>query len=315
MNRIKVTVVTTCTKKKLATPWAHIPSGMLFDTQEELLADWQAQLKSCPEKRRVPADQLYRGRGFKRLLATVAPAEDILILSAGLGLVKATDNLVPYNLTTSSGSPNHVKNHIAGGFDEGLWWEQICAGGIKLREELPKREGLILIGLSRSYLAMISEDLKALPDDVRSRLRLFGTELEQELAFELFPYVMPYDNRLNINTSPLPGSKVDFSARALQHFYQNILSKDLSGSAADHAKSVFEFISTLGTIEQANKESVDDLEIRRIVDDEWDTCFGRSTRILQTIRKKYGYACSEQRLNRILKERLQDQEEDVGDSE
>jgi hypothetical protein len=306
---LKVTVVTTCTKKKLATPWASIPKDKKFDTQQEFLAAWREQLASCPEKRKMAASALYRGRGFQRVMLNVAQPEDVLVLSAGLGLVKATDDLVPYNLTTSSGSPNHVKHNILGAFSDKLWWKDLTQD-FSLQSELPNRKGLILVGLSRSYLSMVVDDLMGLPDDVKARLRLFGSDLEEEMPFELFDKVMPYDNRLNLPSSPLSGSKIDFSARALQHFFQKILPDLPEGTAEEHAKAVHAFISSLGTIEQATKEAVDDLEIRRIVDEEWDACFGRFTRILQTIRKKYGYACSEQRLKRILQERVDDAEEE-----
>lgn len=300
-------VITTCTKKKLATPVAYLPPSTKFNTQEDLLTKWREMLDNCPAKRKIPAEQLYRGRGFQRVLRSVASPDNIMILSAGLGLVKATDTLVPYNLTTSSGSPNHVKNHVEGAFDEKLWWNMLNEGKMPLHQVIADAKGKVLIALSRSYMSMIADDLKLVSEEDRAKIRLFGSELEEEAPFELFPNIMPYDNRLNLSNSAYSGSKIDFSARALHHFTQKVLAVNPEGSIEEHSKEVFQFINQLGSIDQANKETTDDVEIRRIVDDEWDACFGRFTRILQTIRKKYGFACSEQRLKRIIAEKTTDE--------
>lgn len=304
-----LTLITTCSKKKLATPFAQLKPAQKFETQDALQEYWEKLLGECPDKRKVRANELYRGRGYQRI-SRLAEVEDIRILSAGLGLVSATDMLVPYNLTTSSGSPNHVKNHIVGPFNSQLWWENLS--GQRLQMAIEAADGLVLIALSRAYMEMIAPELAILNEEAKAKVRLFGTDLEEAIDFSWFDNIMPYDNRLAL--SPIfAGSKIDFSARALQHFVQQVLPVYPNGDTSVHAKAVHEYISTLGTIEQANKETADDTRIREIVDTEWEAAFGRFTRLLQTIRSKYQIACSENRLKRILKEREEEAEEGGGE--
>lgn len=306
-----LTIITTCTKKKTSTPHAYLRANEVFTTQEELLAYWKTLLESCPESRKQPANALYRGRGFRRIQHLLGRVKaDLFIISAGLGLVKPEDQLVPYNLTTSVGSDNHVKNHIASGqFSAEDWWNGINDVPHKLAQVVKETKGLVVIGVSRSYLEMISADLVTLDETDLARVRLVGNELEETGDFSLFENIMPYDARLNLDTSPYPGSKIDYAQRAVEHFVQCVLKDDAKGSAKEHATRVFELMQSYGTVEQAQKRgAVDDLEIRRLLIEEWDANFGKPTRLLQVIRKKYHLSCSEKRLFRIVDEIRQDKE-------
>lgn len=302
-----IEIITTCTKKKLATPVAYIKHDAIFDSQGDMLEHWKAQLAACPEHKKIPASQLYRGRGFKRILKIVSEdVSKVHVMSAGLGLVGAADKLVPYNLTTSVGSNSHVKNHLpTSRFDETDWWDGIAAQ--KLHDLIESKPNTIFIlSCSRSYLEMVMNDLLMTQTDHRQRIRIVGNELEQVSDFELFDYIMPYDLRLNSVDSPYRGGKIDFAQRAAHHLY-DIVKANMQATAVEHQQMVFKSMESYGSLEDVKQsESIANEDLRELLIKEWKSAFGRPSRLLQLVRQKHGFSCSESRLNGVVKEIKED---------
>ena len=318
MSQVVFTVITTCTKKKTATPHAYIPSGMVFETQDELSDYWNKLLKSCPESRKLQATDLYKGRGFMRIMQVMK--EDlsrIWVISAGLGFLPASSLLVPYNLTTSIGTDQHVKKHLQHGrFMVDKWWAGLNNGKNAIAEFIENRPGIIVLAVSRSYLEMIHKDLVSLAPEHLARVRIVGNELEEVASADLFDCIMPYDARLNSDASPAPGSKIDFAQRAAQHFITQVLQSHPKASAKEHAKLVHESMNSYGDFAEAiRNSSMDDLELRNLVLAEWDSAYGKPSRMLQIIRKVHKRSVSEKRLDRIFKELMQERTSGEIDSE
>lgn len=299
-------IITTCTKKKMSTSFAYLRPNETFSNQKDLSEHWKNLLSSCPEHKKVSASDLYRGRGFKRAVKILnEDFSKLHIISAGLGLVSANDKLVPYNLTTSIGTDNHVKNHLpTSRFDVVEWWDSITQKS--LHELIESSQNIFIIACSRAYLEMILNDLLQLSPEGRSRIRIVGNELEQVSDYELFEYVMPYDIRLNSIDSAYRGSKIDFAQRAAHHLY-NVIQKYPDKTSLEHQQIVFEYMESLGNLEDVKRnESVSNEDLRDILIKEWKTSFGRPYRLLQLVRQKYGFSCSESRLNHVVNEIRED---------
>lgn len=300
---MNIALITTCTKKKLGTAFAYLRNNDSFENMGDLAQHWSNMLKACPDHKKMPAKEMYRGRGFRRAINTVSLSQ-IAIISAGLGLVSAEDMIIPYNLTTSVGSPNHVKNHLLGRFDATDWWNYLCQiNNMSLAKMVEGNPNTVFVfALSRAYLEMVNDDLLSLSEDDRKRIRIVGNDLEQASDFELFDYIMPYDLRLNALTN-YGGGKIDFAQRAASHLIKEIIPKNPNGSASEHQQEVFRAMESIGSMEDIRKsESIPNEDLRSLLIDEWNSGFGKPSRLLQIVRKKHGFSCSEQRLNGVYKE-------------
>jgi hypothetical protein len=80
---------------------------------------------------------------------------------------------------------------------------------------------------------MVGESLSALEPRAVARLRIFGKALTQALPTALHSALAPYDERLDV---VLPGTRADFSQRALLHFVRSVVMKyDEQDRDGDHA--------------------------------------------------------------------------------
>lgn len=226
------TILTCCTSRKTVAPppdlrMREIPKGPL----EEVARDWTRRANEA--QRTKPAADLYAGRDYRRLLATVAPGRPY-ILSAGLGLLSPETPVPSYDATVAAGVEDSVFARVTGRASPRDWFTQLQTRSRLATpvRDLP-RDGLILAALPARYLAMIAEDLIRIGP---GRLRLF-TGSERGIPSALLPSRMPYDGLLS-DVPGYDGPLVGFAERALCHFVSTIHAQDPQGSAAQHARSV-----------------------------------------------------------------------------
>jgi hypothetical protein len=209
-------ILTICSSRKSRpAPVAATPKLVPFGSQHEVAQKWVEGLSNQPAQLR--ARELYAGRAFQlaRQVSSTTGAP-LFVISAGLGLVSAEANVPSYGLTVSGAGPESVRSRISGAFSEKLWFEAVLAGPFSTRLEsvFDETDGLVLVALTRPYARMAGDVLGRLGPEAE-RLRLFGAGLCDVLPRALSKYVMPYDARLE---AILPGTRADFSQRALMDF-------------------------------------------------------------------------------------------------
>lgn len=301
-------LVTTCTKTKSVGSRAYIPHDhALFQTQDDLLQYWVDTVKKVHAEHHVRARLLYTGRSFKRaLMATDERVTDLYIISAGLGLIRADQDVVPYDLTTSSAAPNRVSKQIAfGGFSPSDWWLGINRGLYNnstpianLVRKYPERT--VILCLSKEYLKMILDDIGTLTGDEIERVRVIGSDLDELLPINMFNIFMPYDLRINASDEAMPGSRLDFSIRAAMHFITKVMPESKS---LEEQKELVR--ATLGKVnednaqEEATSRAATDEEIIALIKDDWSIYHGRKIMHLRALREKHKVRCSQQRFDKI----------------
>ena len=305
-SRMRAVVVTACTQRRGYAPHQDLrardlPSGALTGVVGHGLGEqWRPRTE---RRRRI----LYAGRGFGEARAAAQSVRGLLlIVSAGLGLL-AQHTLIPaYSLTVVSGSPDFVLARVGTRVPASRWWRE-------LQDRSPFAIGFeacaenysdvpILMALPSAYFAMVQDELLAIAERSRARLRLFGRSLERRLDSELKPHVMPYDDRLDGAASPIRGTQSDFGPRALRHFVDTILPALPLASAEEHGRAVQKALSQWPSPIVRRRPKLSDDEVLSLIRQHWHDASGQSSRMLRVLRDDLAVACEQSRFrNRFHK--------------
>ncbi|WP_159086549.1 hypothetical protein [Burkholderia sp. LA-2-3-30-S1-D2] len=243
------------------------------------------------------ARDVYAGRAFVEARRVAAILEGTLhIVSAGLGVVGASDFIPSYDLTVADGANSLKPLLVRLGKDPGDWWAALTA---ELGEHRSVRallgrysNALALFALPGSYVALIAPELACLTKSQVNRIRIITSGHGQALVPDHARHVvLPYDERLE--GSSYPGTRTDFAQRALRHFIEVLDGHRLS--AEEGRKAVANAMRTLKkpTIPARTKKT--DPEILALLRKNWSRFGGGSTRLLRYLRDEALVSCEQGR--------------------
>lgn len=298
-------VVTICTFRKRARPTVEsTPASLPIDTQDKVQAAWVERVRRSPSE--LAAGEIYAGRGFSLAsrAAEIASAK-LYILSAGLGLIAADRKVPLYGLTVSAGHSESIAARVRGEFDPGAWFSGLQSSPLSDRwvDAVGRGSGRILIALTRPYAQMVGESLAALSPQVLARLRIFGASLASVLPTALHPALAPYDARLE---AVLPGTRSDFSQRALYHFVSLVADDRQQDCHADY-EAVASALAEVTAPERARRPRRSDAELLELIAARLQSQVGVA-RILRALRDEEGVACEQSRFSRLYQIALQKRE-------
>ena len=155
----------------------------------------------------LEAVRRYSGRSVSEAI-TVAKSlkAEIYFVSAGLGLVHATDQIPDYDLTTAVNGT--LRSLVEDVWDPNRWWDLISKQNTRhsLAKVLGQGGGICLISLPSAYLELISGDLQRIPSNQAAQVRIFTSRPGvQYVPDALLQCVMPYDSRLDGPDTRHPG--------------------------------------------------------------------------------------------------------------
>lgn len=297
-------VLTSCTnRKRVPAPRELTASAVRPGSLEAVAGEWAGRLARAD--RAATASNLYCGRAFRQAEAAASRLNaELWVVSAGLGVVSAKTFVPSYSLTIVPGTADSILARIAGGVAPSDWWQALTAHsmfGPSLPTRIKAMRGPLLIALSGPYLAMIGDDLLALPAQTRSRLRIFCLSPPASLPKGLRDYVMPYDARFDGATSPMPGTRGDFAQRALAHFVDQVLKADPKGTVEEHAQAVGRIMSRLRPPRAISRPKATDDEITALIHQHWQKADGRSSRMLRYLRDHLQIACEQTRFRDLFR--------------
>lgn len=295
-------VITICTFRKRARPeFRSTPASLSIDSQSVVQTAWIERVQTLPAD--TAAGVLYAGRGFGLAAnaAKIAGAK-LYILSAGLGLVAADRQVPLYGLTVSAGSSESVGARVTGDFDAAAWFSGLLSSPLSDRwvDAIDPSSGRILIALTRPYAQMVGESLSVLGPEVLARLRIFGVSLAPVLPTALHPALVPYDARLD---TILPGTRADFSQRALHHFVGLVAGDGEQDRDADYA-AVANALDKVTAPARPRRPRRTDAEILEMIRVRLQSQTGVA-RILRALRDEEGVACEQLRFSRLYRTALQ----------
>ncbi|RWF28129.1 hypothetical protein [Mesorhizobium sp.] len=299
-------VVTICAlRKKTRPPFAATPVSLPIGPQHAIQTAWIEKLRALPPE--SPASALYAGRGFGLATQAAEIAEaKLYIISAGLGLVAADRQVPLYGLTVSSGYAESVAARVLGDFDVDAWFSSLLSSphSDQWIDVFGQGPGRVLIALTRPYAEMVGKSLSELEPQALARLRLFGASLAPALPAALRPSLVPYDDRLD---AILPGTRADFSQRALLHFARLVaINRGSYDRDADYA-AVEAAMSAVTPPERARRPRRNDAEILQLILARLHTQSGIA-RILRALRDEEGVACEQSRFSRLYRTAMEQRE-------
>jgi hypothetical protein len=296
----KYLVITNCTaRKRSASEALRLDLGRLGSSLQEAARNWRRALDVHAP--RLQAQQMYLGRSMvdARSVASalVCPLH---VVSAGLGLIPASDTVAPYDLSASGSR---------GGLQQALqrfkatpaqWWDLLCDGRGLAALLADHPHATVLLALPANYVAMVAKDLgRCVGDDLR-RLRLFTSEAGADLLPPVLQdLAMPYDDRLEA----LPGhagTRSDFAQRAMRHFVEQLAAQGLTQAQARDA--VEAALTPYQKPRSVERKRADDQAIKGLIRRQWLQTGGRSANLLRYLRDEALISCEQGRFARLWRE-------------
>ena len=293
---VKAAILAPCARRKYIRPGPDATAVKLPRAEQSLVETaWAEAISRLPTQRK--AADLYGGRGFGLTReAAAATGSTLYVISAGLGLVPGQREIPSYGVTVSDRGDQAILRRVIGRFDPASWWASVCRGPYseRLDEVAGRHRGLLLIALTAPYAAMIGSGLAALPDEAVARLRLFGHGIAPALPERLASTVMPYDGRLD---AAVPGTRTDFSQRALRHFCEHVPT-DGNIDAAQSAEAVRSSLTGHTAPTRPVRPRRSDDEMVALIKNHLQHTSGVG-RILRLVRDGDGLACEQARFSRL----------------
>ena len=256
-------------------------------------------LAAAPRARR--ADEVYVGRSFSeaKRVASVLDAA-LFVVSAGLGIVSASEMVPGYDLTVVDGT-NSIRSLLkTQGKKTSDWWALLTKDDVRqrsLRSVVQQNpDSLVLVALPSSYLQMVVEDIESLSDSEVDRVRIFTSSSGRSSVSErIRKVVLPYDERLE--GSLFPGTRNDFAQRALRHFIESLSGHRLSLKKSHEA--VARALMAMSSRQLPTRVRKTDDEIRMLLEQNWIDFGGSSTRLLRYLRDDALVACEQSRFRNL----------------
>lgn len=306
MSRLNHTwqVVTNCssTKRRTGKP---IAPAIGYRSLDELCGAWVQKLGKVSDLK--PVVETYGGRTFTEAVAASQKlGAGLHVISAGLGLVRAQDEIPNYNLTISKG-----EGSIAGWLEEknkspADWWESL---NNKLGKPYPivqllKRSQGVILALPSTYLEMISAELLMLTARQREKLFIITSLAgQQKIHSDLRLRCLPYDERLD-GANKYRGTRNDFPQRALKHLANEIDFQNQSIRSIQIA--VQDFLKKHSKPTLPARVKLDDYQIKQIIQKNWQSYLGKRDSLHRFLRDVALVACEQKRFGALWNQVKQD---------
>lgn len=291
-------VLTACTQRKRVTPSPLLCARDLSQGSLQVVVKaWTDRIEKAND--RIPAEDVYCGRSFvEAKRAARAARAELLIVSAGLGLIHSQQEIPSYNLTVSRGGDDCVLDKLDAHGDAD-WWAAL-GGHEALKAALIRSDGIVLIALPSPYLRMVAPALDNISSSLCERIRIFGGRDVPHLNPRLENVRLPYDDRLDGPQSSLPGTRSDFASRAARHFVEEILVKNPEASSRFHREQVEASLATWKRPTAKVGVRRSDEEVKSIVRTNWTRSKGQSTKLLRILRDELNIACEQKRFSKLV---------------
>lgn len=303
---MRTAILIPCSDRKRGRPSKDLLARSLpVGSLSEVASDWCDRVSSATLKQ--PHSKVYCGRSYQEASnAAKVLSADLVVISAGLGLVRADRRIPNYSLTVAPGSEDTVLTKIKCDCDRPSdWWRALraCSNEFVGVHDIIRSEPatLFLVALSASYARLVREDLLELSVREAQRVRIFGASIVDHLPPSLTASVMPYDIRLNGPDSPLPGTMSDFASRALHHYAGCLADGVLSANnAANDRRQLLALMTHWRVPNTPVRERMTDEQIIGFIQRHWRQTEGRSGNTLRLLRNS-GHACEQGRFRDLFR--------------
>lgn len=299
-NRRPWQVVTNCSSTKRRTSKPITPS-MGYRSLDELCGAWVQKLRKASDLDAV--SETYGGRTFtEAVAASHRLGADLYVVSAGLGLLHAQDEIPNYNLTVAEGDGSIAEWLGRKNKSPANWWESLNQ---KLGKPYPlvnlvKNSPGVILALPSSYLEMISGELLTMSESEREKLFIITSQAGQKkIHADLHHRCLPYDERLD-GANNYKGTRNDFPQRALKHLVCEIDLQNLP--IREVKKEILDFLERHSKPILPARAKMDDHQIKKLIRKNWQTYFGKRGTLHRFLRDVALVACEQKRFGILWNE-------------
>jgi len=271
-----------------------------------VVVHWLKRARDHVDQR--PAGEIYAGPGWATLLAARKAAEEraecrLYIMSAGFGLLEASERIPPYSATFAPGA-DQVSRRITGHGSvverHQTWWRLINTargrGYYPLTEALREAEQCV-VAVGVNYLLAASRDFEELTrarDPEQLVLICVGAG-NSAVRDTLRPYLLPFDLRTE---SFLPGPRTTINARAARWLLSQVVPR-VGWCRHDLEEAVVSALANRPRARAGRQHSDDDTIIRWIRERLSQDPQSSKTALLRHHRQS-GLACEQARFARLV---------------
>lgn len=294
---ISAVVIPCAGKKRIRPNNASTAVSVRRGPQSAVEKAWLETISSLPAE--VEAGALYSSRSFGLARETARGyGAALFIISAGLGFLPGERRIPVYGLTVSGRGPESAAVRTEGQFTRAAWWDAVARGpySVDIATCLDGPEdGLVLLALTQPYAEMIGSAFATAVEGAEHRVRIFGRGIGALLPTKLAESIMPYDDRLDVL---IPGTRTDFSHRALRHFAHNVANSE--GGVLQHRQLVLSAMDGVVAPARPKRPRVPDDAIIARIHEHLKTTTGIG-RTLRRLRDFDAIACEQSRFTRLYR--------------
>ncbi|MGJ7523400.1 hypothetical protein ACSFA0_23165 [Variovorax sp. LT1P1] len=290
-------IITSCTARKRAIGHvARLDPSELTGGAKRIARRWLKATRHAPQA--LPAGELYVGRAMTESKAVAVRLRGSLhVVSAGLGLAAAGDQVPNYDLTVSRGGGSLGDSLAEFGHSASDWWEalnELKGTPMPLSRLINRTPNTrYLLAMPSTYVGMLTEEFDQLNEAALDRVFVFTSRIGAlELGARLRPCVMPYDERLEGHPH-YAGTRAEFPQRAMRHFVEELGAHRWQSARA--AKAISESLARLEQPVLPERQSKTDAEISALIRTHWDACEGKSSNLLHHLRNVALVRCEQSR--------------------
>lgn len=290
-------VVTNCSsiKKRQDHPLKLDPFRLSF---EQFCLTWTSKVKSSTSQ--ISALETYGGRTFIEAVAVTEKLQaELHVVSAGLGLVQASQNIPNYSLTVSKGEGSIGNWLLSQNKSPSDWWlalNQQLGKSNAIRKIIKSSEGVIF-ALPSTYLEMIEVELEKLPPDLLAKIFIItSTAGRKAISSKLKERALPYDERLD-GAKNYKGTRNDFAQRALKHFVAetDFLNQDINSIKNEVNNYLIKYTKP----EIPTRTKLTDEAIISLIEKNWDDYGGTRDKLHRFLRDTALVACEQNRFGAL----------------
>jgi len=300
----RILIITPCSDRKYGFTPEHMRAASLpFGSLPSVANEWAVRVKeSIPTN---AARDVYAGRSFVELKAAQSlVSADLVIISAGLGIVRGQQKIPNYGITVSRSASDSIFKKIEGKAQSTEWWSHLqktMGAKFDLNSIDFGAYDLVLMIMSKNYAKMVSGDLSLMSEDVIKKLRVFGVGINSLMPLKLRDNILSYDQRLNGPDYDHLGTMTDLSARCLLDFCKQMQGNSEIGRGLQYDKEFVEGrLNGMRYPEVFHRKVCTDDEVKLFILEHWDTNKGNVNKTLRLLRDK-GFACEQTRFANLFR--------------
>ena len=258
---LKIALLTSCSVSRNFDPLIKIEHAPIKATMNDLLDWWTtimaAEEDTQPDALKTPGE-LYAGVSFDIVteIAQDIGHDNIYIVTGGVGLVKHTAKIVPYDFTSDKNATHNARTRVIGEkFIPHVWWSKIneaLHGEANPIAQMMSHYDIVVGALPKNFIKYIVHDLQNISqEDLQTKVFIpIPRSMIGSVPKIVRDAFVPYGG---LYTSDIGFNRYDKAQRVAQKFIRNCTT---ANSAIEHANDTMQESQEAALI-NGNMEVVD----------------------------------------------------------